>query len=371
MSTSQPIDRISTKRIHDIDALRGITLLGILLVHTAGLFGYGSLMNTDHFSVWGVRIAAYIEFLLFNRCAPVFTILFGVSFYLILKNPTYTGKKFVWRCVLLIGIGLFNKLFYTYDALMWYGIWGIVLVLLRDLSTRKIFIVAVSCYILSIILSQFSIGDLLISQLPKRYNEDASLSDIISYPLWDATLDYLKISFNGGIFKGFSLMAFGYWVGKRGLIENISSWATIKTVSILFFIYAFLYVGGLYMHFRILTTIGKFGGALFMASLFLYFYQHFKGMKLLEAYGRMGLTNYSCQSIFGVILMTVYFIPKEIDFTFILAYFLFFFGIQALFSYVWLKYFKYGPMEYIWRSLVNMKFSNPFKSNSSKNLVLD
>lgn len=371
MSTSQPIDRIPTKRIHDIDALRGITLLGILIVHTRGLFGYVSLMNTDHFSVWGVRIAAYIEFLLSNRFAPVFTILFGVSFYLILKNPNYTGRKFVWRCVLLIGIGLFNKLFYTYDVLMWYGIWGIALVLLRNLPPRKILTIAIMCYILSRFLSQYKIGNLLFSQFPQRYTEDASLSDIISYPLVDSIFIYFKHVFNGGIFGSFSLMAFGYWIGKKGMIENIRSWATLKTVSILFFIYAFLYGGGIFIHLSILVTIGKFAGALFMATIFLYIYQYFKGMKFLEAYGRMGLTNYSCQSIFGVILMSEYFIPKEIDFTFILAYFLLFFGIQALFSYIWLKYFKYGPMEYIWRSLVNMKFSNPFKSNSSKKLVLD
>lgn len=119
-----------TGRINSIDALRGATLLGILLVHVNGGFGYQ--FDTASFSLYEKGLRGVIYILLSNRCAPIFSMLFGVSFYLILRNPSYNSSKFLWRCILLICIGLFNKLFYTYDALMWYGLWGIMLLPMRN-----------------------------------------------------------------------------------------------------------------------------------------------------------------------------------------------------------------------------------------------
>ena len=110
-------------RIESVDALRSVVLFGILLVHVNG--GFGFAFDASSFTMCDNILRSAIYFLLSNRCAPIFSMLFGVSFYLILRNPFYSSSKFIWRCLLLIGIGLFNKLFYTYDALMWYGLWGI------------------------------------------------------------------------------------------------------------------------------------------------------------------------------------------------------------------------------------------------------
>lgn len=112
--TNEAINIVQKPRIGSIDAVRAIILLGILIVHT--IFCYGFQMDytnniVDNILYQGVNI------FLNHKCAIVFNIMFGVSFYFILKKPSYPGRKFIWRCVLLFFFGLFNKLFYTYDAL--------------------------------------------------------------------------------------------------------------------------------------------------------------------------------------------------------------------------------------------------------------
>lgn len=356
---NQPI--ISQKRINDIDALRGITLLGILLVHTVGLFGFDKSQSLYEFSHMGLRLGQFISQYLSNRCAPIFCMLFGVSFYLILKNPNYSGWKFAWRCVLLIGIGLFNKIFYTYDALMWYGIWGLVLLSVRNCTPRIILAISVIAFIAAAFLQKLSLGDLL--PLPSaRYVENYTLRDLLSYPLSDSICSYLRVVLNGGIFTSFSYMVFGYWMARKKLMNNIKNWATPKTILILFVTYIVFYKGGWYLHTPMLSKIGCAFGAAFMATLFLSIYGLFpRGMKLLEAYGRMGLTNYSFQGVIGTCSLALFLLPHKVDFVYILLYFILVYIFQCLFSYVWLKYFKYGPMEYIWRSMVNLQFANPLK----------
>ena len=150
-------------RITSIDALRGIVLLGILIVHTAGLFGFAS-NSYPFFTEMDLYLQRCINLLLSGRCNIVFSILFGVSFYLILKNPQFSSKKFAWRCFLLIICGMIIKIFYTYDALMWYGIMGIILIIFRYQNPRILIVSFILFYLLSILLMKFSLGYLIFGE---------------------------------------------------------------------------------------------------------------------------------------------------------------------------------------------------------------
>ena len=96
-------------RITSIDALRAFALFGILLVHVRHGFNADVLgtMNTTFDSILGNAILA----LLHGKCALIFEILFGISFYLILRKPNYPSSKFVWRCILLFLLGCINRFF--------------------------------------------------------------------------------------------------------------------------------------------------------------------------------------------------------------------------------------------------------------------
>ena len=79
-------------------------------------------------------------------------------------------------------------------------------------------------------------------------------------------------------------------------------------------------------------------------------------------YGRMALTNYFFQSIVFTFILFGWGLGLIGElrqlYTFIIA--LVFIALQMWISKLWLTYFKYGPLEWIWRSLTFFKIF-PFK----------
>lgn len=74
---------------------------------------------------------------------------------------------------------------------------------------------------------------------------------------------------------------------------------------------------------------------------------------VLAPVGRMVLTNYLAQTIFGIFIF--YGIGLGLGARTGLAYVMLIsigvFLLQALFSHLWLNNFYYGPVEWIWRQL--------------------
>jgi len=87
-------------------------------------------------------------------------------------------------------------------------------------------------------------------------------------------------------------------------------------------------------------------------------------LKFLAPMGRMALTNYLMQTIIGITLYygvgfglggnigPAYFIPIGLGV----------YALQIAYSNWWLKYFNYGPVEWIWRQLTYGK-RLPMKKN--------
>jgi uncharacterized membrane protein YeiB len=107
---------------------------------------------------------------------------------------------------------------------------------------------------------------------------------------------------------------------------------------------------GLHYHIPALKKIGYVCGSFSYALLFLLlYYKTYPFFRFLEPYGKLGLTNYSMQGVVGVVLGGLVFAPRHLPITqFILTMILFFF-VQLAFSTIWLKYYKYGPLEWVWR----------------------
>lgn len=73
--------------------------------------------------------------------------------------------------------------------------------------------------------------------------------------------------------------------------------------------------------------------------------------------GRMALTNYIMHSLIGLFLFSslgfqLYEIlsPSQTLFAAIIV-----FGFQIIYSRIWLTFFKYGPLEWVWRCLTYNK----------------
>lgn len=339
----------TNERIGSIDALRAVVLLGILMVHTLQAFGFHGLETSTRL---GDYLSKAISILLINRCATVFGILFGVSFYLTLRNPNYSSRKFVWRCAILIGIGILVKVFYTYDALMWYGIWGMSLVFFRKLSTKQLWLSLLILYIIDLLLFYFADLQTLCFgwYYPPydRYAPGNTLIDVISYPIGNSILDHTS-TLIGDPFGTLCKFLLGYCFARSGIIENIKSHAKIKWFLVFLLLYLGLWVVALLSGILWINGLSKWCGSICYAIAFLWIYYKSNLFTFLEPYGKLGLTNYAFQSIVGVTLCAVFFKPRGLTFEWLVLTMVVFYAIQVLFSILWLKRFRYGPLEYLWR----------------------
>lgn len=147
----------------------------------------------------------------------------------------------------------------------------------------------------------------------------------------------------------------GYLFAKSGIVDNIRNYARLKYILLTGALSAVL--GGAFLVTKLesLHEVSNYAGAIFYAIIILsVYYKSYPHLRFLEPYGKLGLTNYSFQGIIGVALIMTVFIPNHISMEWIFATMLVLFAAQLLFSTIWLRHFKYGPLEHLWRCATNM-----------------
>ena len=370
-ANNQFISNNTSKRIGSIDSLRAFALFGIILVHTLPQFGCGTL-DTLQTSL-DTSIHHGIDLIFSNRSARIFNILFGISFYLILRKPSYSGSKFVWRCFLLTLVGLAAKLFYWPDALMCYGLMGMMLVPIRKLTNKQIAFITAGLFILNFVISQLKFNTYLTPYIDNglaiRYDEQSSMAE--AFALWPkGVLWYFSVMLKSGFFGTLANFSLGYLIGRLGWIEKMDESVKIKHVLGVFAVYAISFYLFKHAHFhRYIMYWLRFtmivSGAFFYSMLVVWLYNNTRlrsFLKYFEAYGKCGLTNYTMQGVIGVLVFCHFGVAfLNIRFTYIIIGVIGFYLLQAIFSHIWLNHFKNGPMEYLWRCATDRKWL-PFKN---------
>ena len=140
MTPTSPID--VSERIELLDILRGFALLGMLIIHM------NDFTNDDH------AIAGNItDFLLANKALSIFSMLFGMGFAVQMLRMKATGRPFVGlyarRMIVLFIFGAANwcLVLGKGDVLHYYAIYGLVLLLFSRVSARTAVILAM-CYLI-------------------------------------------------------------------------------------------------------------------------------------------------------------------------------------------------------------------------------
>ena len=113
---------------------------------------------------------------------------------------------------------------------MWYGLWGMVLVAFRRLSSKQLFITFLVLYTVNTLiiylvpLKEMIFGD----YVNTRYHTE-SLSAVVSYPIFRAVKDYLFAVIAGPV-GCLANMVLGYCIAKMGIIERIKDTRTSNTL---------------------------------------------------------------------------------------------------------------------------------------------
>ncbi|MGB5243793.1 MAG: DUF418 domain-containing protein [Lutimonas sp.] len=424
--TFQPIK--SSSRINSLDVIRGIALLGILLMNINGMglpFSYSDPTISGG-GATGLNLQVWIvnNMLFEGTMRGLFTFLFGAGAILLTSRLEKNGagistadiyyRRILW--LLLFGIINVYILLWHGDILYPYAIFGLMLFPFRNAKVKTLFLVGGLLILIGVLwdirdyrndleiqkvgleiqplkdqgleLTKEQEADLKAwetlktKKTPEEVEEETQkmhqsywsvfmekvkgnqfMQTWLPYRLWPwDILSFMLIGmafFKLRIFHGerknsfyLLLLIIGYAVGL-----SINYMETKLILNNNFDKLAMAKANQTYQIGRLFTTLGHVGlFMLFIKSGILGFLQ-----KSLAAVGKLALTNYLMHSIITSIIFygdgfALYGELQRYELYYIV------FGIwifQLIYSPIWLKYFYYGPAEWIWRSLTYQKMQ-PF-----------
>lgn len=380
-------------RVEVADVLRGLAVMGIILLHSIEHFNFYSFPDTTGQSTWltftDKAVWDGLFFLLGGKAYAVFALLFGFSYFIQYDNQRMRGHdfrlRFCWRLILLFLIGNLNAMFFTAEVLVLYSLVGFILPLTCKMKDKWIFVLACilliqplplyytlrACFDPAFVTPALPTGDLWGATF--EVQSHGTFWETVRVNLWEGQLASLAWAWdNGRVFQTAALFLLGFLAGKRGLFlkENLKIWNKVLCGSLLAF-FPLYGLGNMLPGFidnpsirtpllLIISSLYKFAFMLLLVSAILFAYYRTRLQRRLAQivpYGRMSLTNYITQSIFGSLLFYNWGLGLHDDLG-ITASFLtgiLLFILQFSFCRWWMAHHSHGPMEYLWKRATWLK----------------
>ncbi|SHG32201.1 DUF418 domain-containing protein [Flagellimonas flava] len=392
---------LSQERITIIDALRGFALAGIVIVHMVenyiGAPAPESFNEAVHQGPLDYAVDVIIGIFLRGKFFALFSFLFGLSFYLQMDNASqkgaYFGSRFLWRLMLLLGIGYLHSLFYAGDILTVYAMLGVLLIPFYRVKSNWIlgFVALLFLGLGRYVVFFFTKGANLFEGMDMTPNspevvqyysilKEGSIWDVFAFNGWQGHLN--KMNFQFGVFgRGYATFGYfllGLYIGRTEFFKKYREQKKLVKRTWIWSLVLFVVSGGL-----MALTFGSMGPnvtfdnwvAMFgltaldlnsvsvtfiLLSVFVILYKKVKPQKFLEKfapYGRMALTNYFFQSVLGTFLFFGWGLGQigELRNLYTFGMALLIIAIQMAMSKWWLRNFRYGPLEWLWRSATFFK----------------
>lgn len=142
---STPLNRITL-----LDALRGFALLGVILMHMLqqfGIFSFSPDVRQPLFPAMDEIVQWIGQNIIMGRFINIFAFLFGLSFFIQLDRASKKGvdfrRRFIWRMVVMLAIGLIGNIFYSGEIISLYAVFGSLLVPLYRVSSWVLMTISV------------------------------------------------------------------------------------------------------------------------------------------------------------------------------------------------------------------------------------
>ncbi len=385
----------SNPRLEVVDALRGFALIAIVLLHS--IEHYNLFAEITWEPEWLKSLDSDVIttawFLLAGKAYATFSLLFGFSFFIQMRNARRRGSdfrlRFAWRMLLLACFAQLHALFYNGDILLFYAVCGLILIPASSWKNRTVLIVA-----LVLLLQPIDWIHMLTALLNPDYIDTNSRFAAFAAQaeqvgmhgnIWQTLADNIG---NGQLYSNFwqveagricqtpALFLIGMWLGRTEMFirseRSIRFWKRLLAVSVVLFI-PFYYlkdlIGPTLTH---ITWQSHWGIAMGLPSNFLlmaalvslftlcWFNAENRGYKFQRlpiAFGRMSLTNYITQSIIGVFIFYNFGLGlyRLTGATLSLLIGLGICALLTIFSRLWLRTHRQGPLEYLWKKLTWIK----------------
>ena len=376
-------------RIDVADILRGIAIGGIVLIHFIEHLNFylfpepsSPFMATLNQNVWDTTF-----FLLAGKMYAIFSMLFGLNFFIQHDNQAQLGvdfrPRFLWRMVLLMMFGLFDLLFYNGDILTLYAVCG-VLVVPFVRANNRVLVAATILFALQPVEIAYIImglidptttslnlgsGALFKAILPAQ--AEGSIVDVAIKGIQNGfPVNFLWAIEHGRFTQTIFLFLLGIYLGRRRLFydegNNVAIWKRVLVGSLCAFAVLFpLYkvvpnmidTPCIKESVKVMLNMWKnFAMMLFYVSgIVVLFYRTTAKNFLIKIapYGKMSLTNYLSQSIIGGFVFYNWGLGlyKYSGHTSSLMLGVLCVALQYLFCRWWLKSHSHGPFEALWRKL--------------------
>lgn len=394
-NTAMPVK--PSERYVILDMLRGLALLGIALANFPefSLYSFLPAETADAMPTSGIdRVVHYLQYIFIDgKFYTIFSLLFGIGFSIVIANAMKRGANgfriFYRRMSVLLLIGFLHLMFlWSGDILMLYALLGMLLPLFRNVSNRALLGWAFA--LLSIPVAMDFIVELSgvypsasVMELQQFYCAKYGITDEnFAYWLRDAehygeTFEFLiqgalvrvqEFIDGNRYFKVMGLFLLGFYVGRNRLYTDLAGFTPqLKRITRygfiislpLSFIYAWSAMNGrpwgLGTH-AVLYFVSVFPlGFAYVAGICLCYLRRpqWWGFRFFATPGRMALTNYIGQSVFGMLLFygIGFGFGADMGLVYVNLIAAGVWIIQALFSSVWLNYCQFGPLEWVWRML--------------------
>lgn len=395
----------NTNRLQSLDLLRGIAILGILIMNIQSFAMPSSAYNNPlaFGDLSGFNEITWVLSHLFadQKFMSIFSILFGAGIVLITeKKELHTGssvKLHYTRNLILLLIGLLHAHLIWYgDILVAYALCSFIVYPLRKLSPKRLLITGLLIVSVPSFLNglfQFSLPYMPASELQDLHMDWAPTNELIEQEItaFSGSLsNQIKINSQKALFletfvflilflwRAGGLMLIGMALYKWGVLSAVRSRSFYLKSAFYSLIIGFpIVIYGMYMNFTMnwdfqysMFTGSQFNywGSLFITygyiSLIMVFTQsdNYNTIKKhLASIGQMALTNYILHSFIGVLIFFgIGFglfgkIDRSLQILIVSAIWIF----QYFASEKWLIFYKFGPLEWVWRSLTYEK-KQPF-----------
>jgi uncharacterized protein len=392
-----------SERILFIDVLRGMALFGILAANMRGFFApldaYGHMGVLFHGRA-DVIAQAFIDSFIQGKFISIFSFLFGMGFAIQMSRAEARGVKFLGfyprRLLALALFGIIHGiLIWAGDVLLTYALSGAILLLFRNRQQKTLLWWAGSLFALPIVVSSVFLG-LYFSRFhrpwmdpkPPDVQKIYAVMNIYAHGTVRQILVQNWVEWKRELptqlfaIYAAALFLLGMWVWRAGIVQHLDDYKPVLkrvcTWCLPIGLIVSIYVGVV----RAIIPPGTvslwawFGGVLWLPSAHVLAAGYVSGLALIfldenkrryllpfAAVGRMALTDYLMQSIFFTLLFYHYttglhgrigpgigLIPTVI-----------FFAAQVVFSNWWLKRYRFGPMEWLWRGMTYGKFPSMYR----------
>ncbi len=386
------------KRLILVDALRGFALLLIILIHSVEHFEFFTRPSIDSIFTSSIdeTVMDWTFLLVGGKAYSIFALLFGLSFFIQMNNKAKLGVDFrlgfLWRMVILFLIGFVHSLIYRGDILHMYALFAIPMILLFRLPVKTLFVVAglLLLQLPAYWQLQYSFAhpdDELTRLIPSFFKEGnqvyatGSFWEVIQFNSWKGRLTVWSWTIkNGRYLQLMGLFILGLILGRKRVFQHLQQHLKLVWGLLVLSMVAYFWFGLLLNYINqgewsdvqkriatmILESYINLAATFVYCSIFTLAYYRFpmaKAFKLLAAYGKLSLTNYTSQAVLGVVLFYHFGLGW---YQYVGAVWSIFFGlslflIQGAFSIYWNRRFQYGPIEWLWRCATERDFSIPIR----------